>query len=252
MPVVAAQCRLQLFDGRQVEVVGRFVQHEEVDAGGGERRQLGPGALTGRERRRRSEHRFGTEPELGQLRPGCRGDSPVGGHERFGQAGGRPEARAGPGPARPRRRSGRCAASRGQGEPPRSASTSVVLPDPLGPTSAMRSAQPMSSVNGPSVKSPRSTTASSSRTTTSPDRAASLMLNCRSQPSQGFSTSVERLERALGAPRPRRQPLSPVDAEVPLRLVVVPRTASSRGLTPVVAHWRSRWARRRSSARWDS
>ncbi len=95
---------------------------------------------------------------------------------------------------------------RAKGSRPSSACTSVVLPDPLGPTSAMRSAHPMSSVRGPSVKSPRSTTASSRRTTTSPDRAASLMLKCRSQPSQGFSTassdsSARSVRRARAASR---------------------------------------------------
>ena len=114
-----------------------------------------------------------------------------------------------------------------------------------GPPSAM------SSVRGPSVKSPRSITASSRRTTTSPERAASLMLKRRSQPSQGFSTSssdssARSVRRARAASRS-------------VRLMRKSRCALSlsRGrffsrATPVVAHWRSRWARRRSSARWVS
>ena len=101
------------------------------------------------------------------------------------------------------------------------ASTSVVLPDPLGPTSAMRSAHAMSTLRGPRVKSPRCRHASASRTTTAPDRVASLMVKRRSQPSHGFSTtssdsSARSVRRAL-----RGQLLRPVDAEVALRLVVV-------------------------------
>ena len=69
------------------------------------------------------------------------------------------------------------------------ASTRVVLPVPLGPTRATRSAQSMSSVNGPRRKSPRSITASSRRTTIAPERVASLMLNWSSHPSHGFSTT---------------------------------------------------------------
>ena len=107
------------------------------------------------------------------------------------------------------------------GSRPSTASTREVFPDPLGPTSATRSPHAMSTVNGPSVNAPRSTTASSSRTTTSPDRAASLMVKRRSQPSHGFSTtgSASRARSVLrGA---TGQGLGSLDPEVALRLVVV-------------------------------
>ena len=135
------------------------------------------------------------------------------------------------------------------GRRPSRVSTTVVFPDPFSPTSATRSAQPMSRVKGPRVSSPRRTTASSSRATTAPERAASLMANRRSHPSQGFSTTSS-ASRARSDRRARAASFS-------VRLMRKSRCALSlsRGwrrsrLTPVVAHWRSRWARDRSSVRW--
>ena len=43
--VKARQCCLQLLDRGEVEVVRGFVEYQEIDAGGGERGKLGPGAL---------------------------------------------------------------------------------------------------------------------------------------------------------------------------------------------------------------
>src|SRR5580698_3261134 len=44
-PAVRLQRRLELFDGRQVEMVGGLVEDQEIDTQGAEGGQLGPGAL---------------------------------------------------------------------------------------------------------------------------------------------------------------------------------------------------------------
>ena len=91
--------------------------------------------------------------------------------ERVQQRSGRRRGGAGPGPPRrPRPRDRAAGAPAVSGTRPSSASSRVVLPLPLGPTMATRSAQPISRSTGPSVKSPRSTTAPSSAATTSPLR----------------------------------------------------------------------------------
>jgi hypothetical protein len=67
-PGVALERRLELLDGRQVEVVARLVQHEQVDAPGLQQRQGGAGALTRAQRRRRSQHVRRAQAELGEQR----------------------------------------------------------------------------------------------------------------------------------------------------------------------------------------
>ena len=47
--VVGVERLLELLDGRQVEVVGRLVEDEEVDAARLEQGHRGPGPLAGRE-----------------------------------------------------------------------------------------------------------------------------------------------------------------------------------------------------------
>ncbi len=66
------------------------------------------------------------------------------------------------------------------------------MPDPLGPTIATRSRQPISRSTGPRAKAPRSTTASRNRITTSPLRGAFATWKRRSHPSHGFVTTSKR------------------------------------------------------------
>ena len=63
---VGVQRLLELLDGGQVEVVGRLVEHEQVDPAGLQQRQRGAGALARRQRRRGPQHVVGAQPELGQ------------------------------------------------------------------------------------------------------------------------------------------------------------------------------------------
>ena len=86
------------------------------------------------------------------------------------------------------------------GSRPSSASSSVVLPLPFGPAIASRSPQPTSRSSGPSRNEPRSTTASSSRTTTSPLRAAGASESWSSHGSYGFSTVSTRASFARVRP----------------------------------------------------
>jgi hypothetical protein len=75
-PLVRVQRLLQLLDRRQVEVVGRLVQHQQVDPGRLQQRQRGPGPLARRQRAGRAQHVVGPQPELGQQRPGVRRQQP--------------------------------------------------------------------------------------------------------------------------------------------------------------------------------
>ncbi len=238
-----AERGLELLNGGKVEMVGRLIEHQEVHPEHGKRRQLGPGAFSGRQRGRRPLHRVGPEAELGELAAGLVGGQPGRPCEGVGKGGAVPQDAPILGQFARRRRPGPCGACpTRRGSRPSIASTSVVLPEPLAPTRATRSAQAMSSVNGPRVKSPRATTASSRRTTTSPERSASLMENRRSQPSQGFSTgSRESSARWVRRARPARFSVRSIRKS---RWVL----SLSRGrrfscATPVVAHCRSRWAR---------
>ena len=108
---------------------------------------------------------------------------------------------------------------------PSSASIKVDLPAPFGPTMARRSAHATSRSTGPSVNSPRSTTACSSRATTWPLRPASAISNCRSQLLRG-SSGASRSSRssAFSVWRTLRAPLlRALDGEVAHELVGVLR-----------------------------
>ncbi len=67
---------LQLFDCRNVQMVGGLVQDQAVRPAGDQESQLRPGPLPGGQRGRDAEHVRGSEAELGQeracLRLGCR------------------------------------------------------------------------------------------------------------------------------------------------------------------------------------
>ena len=68
-PVEAVDGGLQLLDRRQVEVVGRLVEHEQVGAVRHQQGQRRTGALTRRQRAGRTSDVVGNEPELGEQRP---------------------------------------------------------------------------------------------------------------------------------------------------------------------------------------
>ena len=112
VPGVGVQRRLQLLDRRQVEVVGRLVEHQQVDAARLQQRQRRPGPLARRQRRRRPQHVVGPQAELGQQRA------------HLGRR---------PGRARPRRT--RRAAARRRGTAPRAWSTSPTTTP--GPSAAL-------------------------------------------------------------------------------------------------------------------
>ncbi len=219
--LVAAQRRLQLLDGRQVEVVGGFVEHEEIDARGGERRQLGPGALTRREGRRRPQDGVRAEPELGQLRPGPVTGEPGGGHERVREDRrvlqdapvlsqfADDDARAHvPGPLRQR-------------DPPEQGLHERRLARPVGADERDALRPPDVQGAGPEdeVAPLDHGVGQAHDDGTGPGGLADAEAEIPALP--WLLDRLERLERALGAPCPRRQPLGPVDPEVPLRLVVV-------------------------------
>ena len=66
---IGRERRLELLDGRQVQVIGRLVEHQQVDAAGLQQGQRGAGPLTGGEGARRPQHVRGPEAELRQQRP---------------------------------------------------------------------------------------------------------------------------------------------------------------------------------------
>jgi hypothetical protein len=68
---VALEGGLELLDGGQIEVVGRLVQQETVDAFRRQQRELGARSLAGRERPRGAQNVVGAEPEFGEEGP-CR------------------------------------------------------------------------------------------------------------------------------------------------------------------------------------
>ena len=82
-PVEAVERRLELLDRRQVEVVRRLVEHEDVGAVGHQQGQRRPGPLARRQRRRRARRRgrrrgrtwpaaSGRRRRRGRSRPGTR------------------------------------------------------------------------------------------------------------------------------------------------------------------------------------
>ncbi len=60
---------LELLDRLEIEVVGRLVEHQAVDAAGGEQCKAGTRALTRRESRRRAVDVVLAERELREQRP---------------------------------------------------------------------------------------------------------------------------------------------------------------------------------------
>ena len=120
----------------EVEVVGRLVEHQPVGADAMQQRQRGPGPLARRQRVGRPGHVVGAEPELGQQRPGLGQRQPGLGQEPRRAGSAEPcEAASGPGRARrPRHRGPSRRSPAVSGSRPSSASTSVDLPAPLGPT----------------------------------------------------------------------------------------------------------------------
>ena len=134
VPVERVERRLQLLDRRQVQVVGRLVEDQQVHAAGLQERERGAGPLAGRLRRRRPVDVVAAEPELGQQRADV-GGGPVGdlARERVDQR--LVALERAPAPGRPRRR-----ARRSRGRPRRTsaaadraaAPSSVDLPDAVG------------------------------------------------------------------------------------------------------------------------
>ena len=68
---------LELLDRREVEVVGRLIEHQQVHPARLQQRERGPGALARRERRRRTAHVVLAQPELREQRAHL-GGRPVG------------------------------------------------------------------------------------------------------------------------------------------------------------------------------
>lgn len=66
---VRRERRLELLDGRQIEVVGRLVQDQQVHPARLQQGQRGPGALAGRQRRRAPQDVPGAQSELRQQGP---------------------------------------------------------------------------------------------------------------------------------------------------------------------------------------
>ncbi len=65
---VGGEGLLELFDGFDVEVVGRLIKDEEVHAAGLQQGQPGPGPLARRQRAGRAQRGGAAEPEFGQQR----------------------------------------------------------------------------------------------------------------------------------------------------------------------------------------
>ncbi len=76
----------ELFDRREVEMVGRFVEHEQIGAVGHQQRQRRPRSLAWRQRSGTPVDMLGAEAELGEQRAGIR-------HRQSGRRGERVEQR---------------------------------------------------------------------------------------------------------------------------------------------------------------
>ena len=134
-----------------------------------------------------------------------------------------------------------CACRPSSATRPSTASSSVVLPEPLAPTSAMRSPVATTRSIGPSVNEPRSTTAPSSRATMSPVRPGEPTVRRSCHGSRGLSTRSSRsIAFSVRAARP---------ASCSVWSILKARMFLSRSSDffaferPCVAHSRSRWAR---------
>ena len=168
-----AACSCSIAD--DVEVVGRLVQHDDVDGPAlqdGERRPrpLAEGEAC-RRRGRRARPRARTSPAACgcRRRRWCRGPSIT-------------WSSSGPGPPMASRglvepperdpRAPRDASRRDRDGRPSSAASSVVLPEPLAPTRATRSPRPTWAETGPTVKAPLRATTWSRVSTTSAEGGA--------------------------------------------------------------------------------
>ena len=65
-PFPGFESPFQLFDRRNVQMVGGLVEDQAVRPAGDEESQLGPGSLPGGQRGRDAENMRGSEAELGQ------------------------------------------------------------------------------------------------------------------------------------------------------------------------------------------
>ena len=131
------------------------------------------------------------------------------------------------------------------GTRPSRASSRVDLPAPFGPTMAMRSAHRTSRSTGPSVNSPRSTTAPSRVATTCPLRAASAISKCNSQLVRGLSgASASRRWMAFSDCRTLPACFSVRSLRKFRRNLSLSRRGFLfRAMTPWSDHCRWRWAR---------
>ncbi len=194
VPRERVQGRLELLDRGQVEVVGRLVQHEQVHAAPLQQGQRRPRALTRRQGGRRPQGLVGSEPELGQQGPdvGVVEFGQFGAH-RAGQRGVADEQRPGlidlaDDDARAERRA--CPTSGAMR--PSSRSSSVVLPEPLGPVIATRSGQSICRLTGPSVKSTSLDDGVAATATTAPGRGAGAISIRSCHSLRGSATSSRR------------------------------------------------------------
>ena len=195
--VEGVQRLLELLDRRQVEVVGRLVEDEQVD----------PAGLQQRERRRGSV-RPGDSVAGGPMRPGAAPSPNFASRVRtsaVGQSGTSPAkasterlARRGtaraPGRPRPPRTPEPSDAPPGRsGRRPSSTASSVDLPPPFGPVTATRSTAVQLQVDGPEAeRAPLGRRPPAGVATTSPERGAAAMTNCSAHSLRGSSTTSRR------------------------------------------------------------
>ena len=185
-PVVAGERALELLDRLDVEVVRRLVEDEAVDAARGEERETRRACARPV---RAKTPRGGRRRRRGRTSRGVCAPSRCRSRGRRRAAAAPPESAARSCSSSPSTTPGPCQrVPATSGSRPRSASRSVVLPLPFLPAIASRSPQFTSRSSGPSRNAPRSTTAPSSRTTTSPLRAAGARPRRSSHGSYGFST----------------------------------------------------------------
>ena len=211
-PVERAERRLELLDRRQVEVVGRLVEHEPV------RRptaissaRLARVRSPGESARRSGATASLAEPELGQQRARLlQRSAPLRADEGVEQRAVGRRTRRGAWSSSPTRTPGptqRVPAA--SGTRPSSASTSVVLPLPFGPTSAIALAPGDLEVERAEreAAAPHDRAARAARRS-SPERSPPPKRSCSSQRRHGLSTVVQPLDRLLGRARPS-PPASP-------------------------------------------
>ena len=188
---------LQLLDRGQVEVVGRLVEHEQVDPARLQQRQRRPGALARRERRGRPQHvRRRRSPNLASSvrtsaggRSGHRGAGTRRAAARRRGTGPRawsisPTTTPGPSAARARRPAAAARAAR---------RAACDLPEPFGPVIATRSAQSICRSTGPSVNvAAADDGARAACATTAPARGAAAISIRSSHSLRGSSTTSSR------------------------------------------------------------